>query len=64
MFCYKDHWFCAHKDCTNLSCSRNTKRADFQPDGMPVSYMAPDCQDYRKDVENENNFNLATAVRK
>lgn len=64
MFCYKDRWFCTHKDCTNLSCTRNTNREDFQPDGMPVSYMTPDCPDYIKDLKDESNACMDTTIRK
>lgn len=51
MLCYKDMTFCAADDCSNLNCLRNTKRADFQPDGffkdkIAYSDFQKECLDY------------------
>lgn len=58
MICYKDMSFCAKSgQCANLECRRNTKRPDFDPDGMSVCYIDIDiskCQDY-KEVNNGGN---------
>jgi hypothetical protein len=59
MICYKDMSFCAKSDqCANLECRRNTKRHDFDPDGMPVCYIDIDiskCQYYKEFKNVEDN---------
>lgn len=58
MLCYKDMSFCTAQDCTNLECSRNTRRGDFNPDDFwsdKVCYgdFLSDCKNYTKEESNE-----------